>query len=87
MTIKETLDIQELAIIIMHSKGYNLIIDKSEDSNCIQYIARKNESSFYADSWISLLGLIELGEIRNDNWRLNIEEANYVQLINDKLYD
>lgn len=78
--IKETLDIQELAIIVMHSKGYNLIIDESEDSNCTQYIARRNESSFYAHSWISLLGLISIWENLGDNLLDRVKEGEQLRL-------
>jgi hypothetical protein len=89
MILNETLDTQKLAAIVISKKGYTLTeeIDMDDVDNSVLYIAANDRNEFYANSCISLLGLIELGEIRNENWRLNAQEMNYTLSVKDKMYD
>lgn len=87
MILKETADTEKLAISLIHKKGYEITIENHEGDNTLLYVANNNENNFYANNFISLLGLIELGELRNNNWQLEEEEMDYVLSAIDKLYE
>lgn len=86
MILSETLDAQKLAAIVISKKGY-IVIEEVDESDRLSYIATNDKNKFYGSSHVSLLGLIELGEIREENWRLNAQEMTYTLSINDSLYD
>jgi hypothetical protein len=75
MILKETIDTENLAILVAHQKGYKLTMEREIGSKDISwYVAEKDENTFSAHSFIELLGLIELGETRGENWRLEEED-------------
>jgi hypothetical protein len=86
MILKETTDTENLAIFVAHQKGYKLTMEREAGSEDISwYVAEKDEDTFSAHSFVELLGLIELGETRKQDWRLNQEEAAYTSSIEDEL--
>lgn len=72
-------DLQEIALLAIHRKGYSVRIDKTMivsymEEPSIQYVAEKKDLYFQASNYIDLLGLIELGEVRGEEWRLSDTE-------------
>ncbi|WP_310484671.1 hypothetical protein [Chamaesiphon sp. VAR_48_metabat_403] len=87
MTFEETPENENLALLVAHRKGYVVTKYMDEEGNEISYYTAENsENTFFADSFISLLGLIELGETRKTSWRLDAKEAAYTSLVKDKMY-
>jgi hypothetical protein len=79
MNIENNDDIQKIALVAIHKKGYTIRIQKTiveleMDIPVIFFIAEKKGFFFKSGKPIELLGLIELGEIRGENWRLSNEE-------------
>jgi hypothetical protein len=72
--------LQDVALLAIHRKGYAIRVDKTMvlghmEKPSILYVAEKTDCYFRADSYVELLGLIELGELRGEEWRLNQSEA------------
>jgi hypothetical protein len=86
MILSETLGAQELAAIVISKKGY-ILLKEVDESDCVLCIATNDKNKFYGNNCVSLLGLIELGETRDENWRLNAQEMTYTLSVNDSLYD
>jgi hypothetical protein len=69
-------NIQMIALMAIHKKGYMIRIDKTMifshmDKPLVQYIAEKEGCIFRASSYLDLFGLIILGEERGEEWMLN----------------
>ena len=79
MILEDNDDIQKIALVAIYKKGYSVrvqktIIELEMDSPVIFFIAEKKDFFFKSGKLTELLGLIELGEIRGENWRLSNEE-------------
>lgn len=81
MILEISLGVQSIALLAINKKGYSVRTEKTgtiqeiEDGNgLVLYIAEKKDCFFRADSFVELLGIIELGELRGDNWELDKEE-------------
>ncbi len=88
MILEVSSDLQLIALLAINKKGYSIKTEKSgtlqeiEDGNGIVLcIAEKTDYFFRADNFIELLGVIELGEFRGDNWELEKEEDNHRFLV------
>jgi hypothetical protein len=78
MNLQETTDVQKLAIMAIHNRGYTITARNSPGDSPSEYIAVNQNNTFYANSLVSLLGLIELGESRGEDWWLDDTEVEYV---------
>lgn len=79
MVIEDNDDIQKIALVAIHKKGYNVrlqrtMIELKRSNSVVFFIAEKEGYFFKSSNLTELLGLIELGEIRGENWRLSNEE-------------
>jgi hypothetical protein len=78
MILQETTDVQKLAVMAIHNRGYTITARNSTGDSPSEYIAANQNNTFYANSLVSLLGLIELGESRDEDWQLDDTEVEYV---------
>jgi hypothetical protein len=83
MIFSETEDLQNLALLAIQNKGYRVILVQAESSYSPMeesYQASNGDDRFFANDLLSLLGLIELGTIRGDDWRLDSDELDRLNL-------
>jgi hypothetical protein len=83
MIFSETEDLQNLALLAIQNKGYRVILVQAESSYSSMeesYQASNGDDRFFADDLLSLLGLIELGTIRGEDWRLDPDELDRLNL-------
>jgi hypothetical protein len=83
MIFSETEDLQNLALLAIQNKGYRVILVQAESSYSPMeesYQASNGYDRFFANDLLSLLGLIELGTIRGDDWRLDSDELDRLNL-------
>jgi hypothetical protein len=76
--------LQDVALLAIHRKGYSIRVDKTMilghmEKPSILYIAEKPNCYFQASSYVELLGLIELGELRGEEWQLNQSEIEIIR--------
>jgi hypothetical protein len=76
--------LQDVALLAIYRKGYAIRIDKTMilrhmEEPSIRYIAEKTDCYFQASSYVELLGLIELGELRGGDWPLNASEVEILE--------
>lgn len=62
-----------LALLALMAKGYELLEDLSVEPDLIA-VAEKDQRRFRGSSWMEVLGLITLLELRGDQWRLRDDE-------------
>jgi hypothetical protein len=87
MVTQEKDEFSSLAVLVIYTKGYEITIQTYEDSDTVLYIAEKMGDAYHGDSLVSLLGLIELGETRGEDWRLEEEEAAQMKVIFKKIFE